>query len=262
MAGSASIVGPLWSARARDWGELQERNHVPLYEAVCDAVVEAHSHVLDVGCGTGTFLGTAAARGATVAGIDAAPGMIEVARERLPDADLRVGDLEELPWGDGAFDVVTSFIAIQYAADPAHGLVEAARVTRPGGAVVLTTWGTPEECDAKVYALALAPLLPPPSEGGPGAFMFAADGALESFARGAGLEPGKPVGVDLPFDYPDRETALRGLNSGAPSVRVAAEHGEELVRKTVSDAITPYETASGGFRFENTFRFLVARKPR
>jgi SAM-dependent methyltransferase len=261
MARSAPIVGPLWSARARDWGELQERNHVPLYEAVCDAVVEPGLHVLDVGCGTGTFLGIAAARGATVAGIDAAEGMIEVARERVPEADLRVGDIEELPWDDGVFDVVASFIAVQYAADPAHGLVEMARVTKPGGAVVLTTWGTPEECDAKVYALALAPLLPPPAEGGPGAFMFADEGALESFARTAGLDPGKPVDVDLPFDYPDRETALRGLNSGAPSVRVAAEHSWELVNATVSEAIAPFETPSGGFRFENTFRFLVARKP-
>lgn len=262
MAGSAPIVGPLWSARARDWGELQERNHVPLYEAVCDAVVEPGLYVLDVGCATGTFLSIAAARGARVAGIDAAQGMIEVARERVTEADLRVGDLEELPWSDGVFDIVTSFIAVQYAGDPAHGLVEMARVTKPGGAVVLTTWGTPEECDAKVYALALAPLLPPPSEGGPGAFMFADEGALESFARGAALEPGKPIDVDLPFEYPDRETTLRGLNSGAPSVRVAAEHGEELVRKMVSEAITPYQTPSGGFRFENTFRFLVARKPR
>jgi SAM-dependent methyltransferase len=217
--------------------------------------------VLDVGCGTGTFLGIAAARGAEVAGIDAASGMIEVARERVPGADLRVGDLEELPWDDGVFDVVTSFIAIQYAAKPAHGLVEAVRVTRSGGAVVMTTWGKPEECDAKVYAVALAPFLPAPSEGGPGAFMFAEEGALERFTRAAGLEPGKPVDVDLPFDYPDRATALRGLNSGAPSVRVAAERGEELVQTIVSEAITPFETPSGRFRFENTFRFLVARKP-
>ncbi len=261
MARSAPIVGPLWSARARDWGELQERNHVPLFEAVCDAVVQPGLHVLDCGCATGRFLGIAAARGAKVAGIDAAEGMIEVARERVPEADFRVGDIEDLPWDGGAFDVVTSFIAVQYAADPGHGLVEMARVTRPGGAVVLTTWGTPEECDAKVYALALAPLLPPPAEGGPGAFMFADEGALESFARTAGLDPGKPVDVDLPFEYPDRETTLRGLNSGAPSVKAAADYGEELVREKVSEAITPYETPSGGFRFQNTFRFLVARKP-
>src|SRR5262245_21255596 len=137
MARSAPIVGPLWSARARDWGELQEHHHMPLYEAVCDAVVRPGARVLDCGCATGTFLSLAAQRGAIVAGIDAAEGMIEVARERVPASDLRVGDLEDLPWDDNAFDIVTSFIAVQYTADPVHGLAEMTRATRPGGKVVL-----------------------------------------------------------------------------------------------------------------------------
>jgi trans-aconitate methyltransferase len=53
--------------------------------------------VLDVGCGSGEFCELAAARGARVSGIDAAAGLIEVARRRLPEADLRVGAIEQLP---------------------------------------------------------------------------------------------------------------------------------------------------------------------
>jgi ubiquinone/menaquinone biosynthesis C-methylase UbiE len=56
------------------------------------------------------LLQLAAARGAKVAGIDAAGATVEIAAERTPEADLRVGDLEDLPWGDGSFDVVTGSI--------------------------------------------------------------------------------------------------------------------------------------------------------
>src|SRR5439155_566821 len=74
--------------------------------------------LLDIGSGAGTALRIAAARGATDAGIDAADGLVAVAREQVPDADIRLGDLASLPFADGSFDVVTSFNAVQYAADP------------------------------------------------------------------------------------------------------------------------------------------------
>ena len=45
--------------------------------------------------------------------------MLEVARDRTPDADLRVGEIQALPYDDASFDVVTAFNSIQYAADPA-----------------------------------------------------------------------------------------------------------------------------------------------
>ena len=80
-----------------------------------------------------------ASLGARVAGIDAAEGMLEIARERALGGDFRQGDLEALPWGDDAIDLVTGFNAFQFASDPAKALREAGRVTRPGGMVVVTT---------------------------------------------------------------------------------------------------------------------------
>ena len=56
--------------------------------------------VLDAGCGTGEFCALAVARGAHVSGIDAAAGMLAIARERAAEADLRVGDIGSLPWDD------------------------------------------------------------------------------------------------------------------------------------------------------------------
>ena len=51
----------------------------------------------------------AADRGARIAGIDATGPLVEIARERVPDGDFRVGDMEDLPWDDESFDVVTGF---------------------------------------------------------------------------------------------------------------------------------------------------------
>src|SRR5215208_8261477 len=65
-----------------------------------------------------------AQRGAIVAGIDATAPFVDIARERLPAADLTVGEMECLPFPDGAFDVVTAFNAFQLAADPGNALRE------------------------------------------------------------------------------------------------------------------------------------------
>lgn len=94
--GSAAVQGPLWGAKARDWAELAEPGQVPFYEAVFEALkIDGDTRLLDVGCGAGLALQMAAQRGATVCGLNAAEGLTAIARERLPAADIRVGDLEE-----------------------------------------------------------------------------------------------------------------------------------------------------------------------
>jgi ubiquinone/menaquinone biosynthesis C-methylase UbiE len=69
----------------------------------------------------------------------------------VPGAELRSGEIEQLPYANAAFDVVTGFNAFQYAADPIRALREARRVTAAGGAVVIVTWGQPEDCEATAY---------------------------------------------------------------------------------------------------------------
>jgi SAM-dependent methyltransferase len=145
--GTAPVQGRLWSARARDWAEVQEATTVmPLFEAIADSLgVGAGTRVLDVGCGAGRFLRLAADhRGADVAGLDAAAALVAIARERLPGADLREGEMERLPWDDGSFDAVSGINAFQYAARPAAAAAEAARVVRHGGLVAVATWGRPK----------------------------------------------------------------------------------------------------------------------
>jgi len=112
----------------------------------------------------------AAGRGATVAGIDAAPALLDIVRVRVPGASLAVADLEDpLPFDAGDFDVVTAFNSVQYAADPVAALRNMSQVTRPGGFVSVLVWGPPAQCESGVLFAELGPLMPPAPPGAPGA---------------------------------------------------------------------------------------------
>jgi SAM-dependent methyltransferase len=112
------MQGRLWGPGARDWSELNEPSCVPFYEAVFDAIaVRPGTALLDARCGGGFALQLAAKRGAAVTGLDACGPLLDIARERVPDADLRQGDLESLPFAEHMFDAVTAFNSIQFASD-------------------------------------------------------------------------------------------------------------------------------------------------
>ena len=77
--------------------------------------------MLDVACGAGLALRHAAAMGAATAGIDAAAALVQIARDRNPGADLRLGSMYELPWSADRFDVVTSINGVWGGCEPALG---------------------------------------------------------------------------------------------------------------------------------------------
>ncbi len=70
--------------------------------------------------------------------------------------------------------------------------------------------------------------------------------ALEALVREAGLEPEHVEDVETVWVYGDEATALRGLLSSGPAVRVIAAAAEEPLREAVLGAIRPYRTADGG----------------
>ena len=89
--------------------------------------------LLDVACGSGTFLRVAAERGFDPTGIDISPAAIALAAERVPGADLRVGEAEHLPFPDSSFDAVTCLGSLEHFESPERGAAEIARVLRPSG---------------------------------------------------------------------------------------------------------------------------------
>jgi SAM-dependent methyltransferase len=259
--GSATTQGDLWSVRARDYAELQECQFRPLYDSVLQRpeIVGAESS-LDVGCGPGLAAALLAQKVANVSGVDASTEFIAIARQRLPGRDFRVGEMESLAHADGSFDVVTGFNAFQYAASPHNALTEARRVLRPGGTVVIATWGLPQDCEAAGHLKALGSLMPPPPPGAPGPFALSEEAKLKALASDAGFTPVAVLDVACPWTYPNLETALRGMLSAGPAERAIRNSSMERAREVVAASIAVYGTASGQYRLNNKFRYLVARR--
>ena len=258
--GTAQINGDLWGARAREWADLQEVSFRGLYDAAFDAAkLGAGSSLLDVGCGAGLALQMAQGRGAKVSGLDAAAGLVEVAKSRCPGADIRVGEIEELPFETGRFDVTTGFNSFQYAANPVQALGEAKRVTKPDGYVVVAVWGAAANCELTPYLAAIGKLLPPPPPGAGGPFALSAPGALEALVGKAGLRPQAASTVTTTMAFPDQATAVRGLLASGVVERAIRNSGEEAVRQGVTDVIEPFRKADGSYQFSNEWRFLVSR---
>lgn len=232
----------------------------PVFEAVLERTrVGPGTRYLDDGCGSGMAAEMAAARGAEVSGIDAAEAMLSIARSRVPAGDFRQGDLEDLPFSDESFDVVTGFNSLQYARNPVAALREARRVAKRGGFVVIMTFGDPAGMGAAALVTALKPLLPPPPPDAPGPFALSDETALRRFATDAGLQPEEVFDVDSPWIYADEATALRALKSTGNSVRAMENVSEDAVTEAYVKAIAAFRQPDGSVRASGWFRCLLAR---
>ncbi|MFQ5702330.1 MAG: class I SAM-dependent methyltransferase [Acidobacteriota bacterium] len=96
------------------------------------------SPVLDNGCGAGILLCDLAARCDTVYGLDLSAEMLEQARHRAPEVDLREGDLENLPYPDGFFATVVCRGSLHHVPSRQDAVAEINRVLSPGGMLVMT----------------------------------------------------------------------------------------------------------------------------
>jgi SAM-dependent methyltransferase len=261
MPDDAKPQASLWGERAADWARFCAGWASPAWAKVAEATgIGAGTRVLDVGCGSGEFCRLAAGRGGRVSGIDAAPGMIEIANRLVPKGDLRVGAMEELPWEDHHFDVVTAFNALQFAADVVVALGEAARVTRRGGRVAVCNW-TDRGNELGAVMAALRELGPPPAPGRPPPQRPAVGepGVLEELAIRVGLEPQEAGVVDLCFEAPDRRTLERAMLAPGPAALVIEHSGEQAARRRVVEAAEPFRAADGSYRFANRFRYVISR---
>jgi len=257
--GTAGIQGELWGARARDWARQEER-HRPLYEhALRSLDVGDGTAVLDVGCGSGLFCSLAANKGARITGIDAAAPLLEIAKERVPAGDFRVGDLQFLPFADDGFDVVTGFNAFQFAADPVAGLADAKRVAKPGSPIFVLVWGRQERTELATILTALRPLVPPAPPDAPGPFALSEEGALEALVTKAGLEPIDGGYIETPFEYDDEQSFERAMVSSGPATLAIRTSGEDAVRQALLEASAPFRTGQGGYRIETEWRHVTAR---
>jgi SAM-dependent methyltransferase len=131
-----------FAARAATW-DTRFGDDLPAYAAaVADAGIAPGGVAVDVGCGTGRALPAlrdAVGPHGAVIGVDLTPQMLAVAAGRgaAHGAALLLADARRLPFADASVDTVFAAGLIAHLPDPVAGLAELARVTRPGGRLVL-----------------------------------------------------------------------------------------------------------------------------
>ena len=254
------VVDEGWGRKAVEFAALTEPSHCREYVAMHQRLgVSSGDRVLDMACGSGLALELAAARGATCAGIDASQRLLAVARDRNPAADLRVGDMNALPWDDDSFDVVTSFRGI-WGTTP-HAVAEAWRVLVPGGRVGITVWG---HLKGSPGVWALGPLRLAAEQ------KVTNQAAMVSLGRpGAGeglLKANKFIGIErhkvpFAFEFADPAAYARALAATGPAYEAIQAVGEDAFAAAAFEAAAPHVREGLPLRAELDLVGYIARKP-
>ena len=253
--------GKLWSTAAIDWMKFLEPTFIPLYEEVLNNItLNDEKMLLDAGCGAGLFLSMAATTGVVVHGIDAAPGMLDFAKDRLPGATLMTEDLEGLPYIDGTFDVVTGFNSFQHAGSFQNALTEAARVVKRHGKVVIGLWGKEEDCESGRVLDAIAALLPPPPPGTPGPYAWSEEGKVEATCNAAGLKVTKKATVFCPWQFTGDEELMRAFLSTSLCVKAVQLLNLDTVKNTIIRSAQPFNLADDVYYMHNYFTYYITEK--
>jgi SAM-dependent methyltransferase len=257
---AAEVQRRLWGRDPRTWADLAEAHNLPLFEAVLDAAgAGPGTALLDVACGSGLALSLAAARGATVSGVDISPGLLAIARERVPDADLREEEMEAISFADDTFDAVIAVNAVQFAGDPVVALAELARVCRPDGRVVVALFAAPQRSQATAVHEAMASLAPPATAEDHAPFALSSPDNLEIALQRAGLALDGDGEVACDWRYRNLDDALAGALCSAGGARAADHAGADAVRAALTPALRTFaDPVSGEISMSAVFRWTVA----
>ncbi|MBZ6252449.1 SAM-dependent methyltransferase [Streptomyces olivaceus] len=289
-------------ARARDWSEIQERMLVPLYEAVYERLdLGDGTRMLGLECGSGLALLMAAARGATVTGVDSrSPELLALARRRLlsrtpgapgtPEIPPGTPEIPEGPRPHGARGTGTRGGTARIvqgspgdARDPSAPAFTLVTAFEPIGCLAGDSDGLGALLDgaaplaARGAAVVLAGWGPPERCAttsvlrvatrladplrSAGSWRPALRDDLEEVARRTRLRPDGSGRVACPFGYADARSAARGLLSTGLFDAAIAAAGQEQVDKELAEALHPYRRPDGTVWMPNVFRYLIARIP-
>lgn len=255
------VQGKLWSVAPQYWSKYFEPFFLPMYKKTLEQIsLDEKSLLLDAGCGSGLFSHMAISTGAQVIGVDAAPGLLEVAKERNPHNNFMEEDLEALPFASDSFDVVAGFNSFQYAGNFANALAEAKRVLKDGGRVVIGIWDLPGYSDATNILKAIGSLLPPPPAGTPGPFALSEDGKIESICNGLGLKMVYKTKVACPFLYYSAEDAVKSFMGTGPAAAALNHANEKTIQRAIVNAIQPYCLTEDMYHLQNSFLLFIAEK--
>jgi SAM-dependent methyltransferase len=255
-----TVVDEGWGREAADFSTLSEPSNCREYVALHHFLgVDVGDRLLDVACGSGLAIELARLRGALCAGIDASTRLVAVAQFRSPECDIRVGDMHDLPWGEGAFDVVTSFRGI-WGTTP-DAIVEIRRVLQPGGRVGLTVWG---HLKVSRGAWALAPFRLAAQEkvdNQASMVSLGRPGAGESLLERCGFVDIRRIEVPFAWEFPDPEIYARALASTGPAYEAIQNVGHDAFYEAAVDQAREHVRKGLPLRAEINVVGYLARKP-
>ena len=122
----------------------------------------------------------------------------------------------------------------------------------------MVAWGRPEDCEHAAVFAAIRALLPPGLTERSSPFALSEPGRLEALLEQAGLRADDSGEIASTFAWQDSDTAWKAISSAGPTVMAVRSAGEEQVRQAVLDSLLPFRTRTGGYREENTYRYVIA----
>ena len=261
IQGDWTVVDEGWGRKAVDFAVLSEPGNCREYVAMHHRLgVSDCDHLIDVACGAGFAIELARARGATCSGIDASSRLVAVARDRNPDADVRVGDMHAMPWADGSFDVATSFRGV-WGTTPA-ALGEIHRVLAPGGRLGLTVWG---HIKASPGAWALTPFRMAAAakvENQAAMVSLGRPGAGEDLLARYGFIDVERFAVPFAWEFSDPDMYARALASTGPAYEAMQNVGEAAFIADATQEARARVRDGLPLRAQINVAGYLARKPR
>ena len=183
------------------------------------------------------------------------PELLEIARERTPSADLRIGDIQELPYDDDAFDVVTAFNSSSTRSTRRSQSPNWAASAAVGGQVAIGIWGDPARCETEGLFARLRSLAPPPP-GTPAPLALSEAGVVEDLLVKAGLSVQGGAEVPFPITFATLDDAWRAHISAGPFQKVILIAGAEQVRRVLDEVLTADRKPDGSLRQDNVLRYV------
>jgi len=190
--------------------------------AVAAAIApEPGERILDLAAGTGTSSSPLAAAGADVICCDFSVGMLREGQRRQPNRAFVAGDALELPFASNTFDAATISFGLRNIVDSAAGLRELARVTRPGGRLVVCEFSAPTDPRFRrvylEYLMAALPQIARQVASNPEAYVYLAE-SIQAWPDQAAL-------AELIASNGWRDVQFRNLTGGIVALHRAWQPG-------------------------------------
>ncbi|MGH9287501.1 MAG: class I SAM-dependent methyltransferase [Acidimicrobiales bacterium] len=249
----------------RRFGSLTTRTAEALLDA---AGVGRGSRLLDVGSGPGYVAARAAARGASVLGVDVSSGCIDLARRLQPELEFRQGDAHRLSLPDATFDAVVANFLVPHLGDHHRATAELTRVLADRGRIALSTWDHPERSPLPgalflAVGQAGAPSLPgiPP---GPPFFRYADDAAFAGLLSDAGLVDVTVTNLAFTHRMPSADAfwdaMLDGTVRASAQVRGQTSDMQRSIRRAFDRIVAEYHEG-GALELPVSVKIAAGRKP-